>query len=323
MGKNNDAWFFIGVFVFIFVIWIATGGPLRPIAIKTPPLPQLNGTGTLGGGGTFLQLPRSPYQIGSTSVELPGSALPQAQNIYPTLLPMPSFTDDIFGTPSPYRDVIRMNQYVSNPGSSDPGNEYVEISVAQNAGTSINLSGWSLLSGATGATTAITKGIKVPISGTVNATEDIVLTPGTRAILISGQSPIGASFRENKCIGYFSTFQKFSPSLPLNCPAPSNELISFYGPNYIHDSSCIEQVNKISRCQVALTPPQGVSNTCQNFVVKYLNYNGCVNAHRNDIDFTGDTWRIYLGRTNSMWRTQNEVVKLLDGSGKTVAAFSY
>ena len=216
-----------------------------------------------------------------------------------------------------------MSHYVSGAGSADPKNEYVEISVSQNAGIPINLSEWTLVSDASGSSVIIPKGTEVPTSGVVNAAQDIVLSPGERAIIISGKSPIGASFRENTCIGYFSTFQNFSPPLPQNCPVPSNELSSFYGTGYIRDASCIEYVNKLSRCQVALSPPVNISGACQSFSVQYFNYNGCVDAHKNDADFNGDTWRIYLGRTNSMWRTKNELVKLLDVNGKTVDAFSY
>ena len=111
--------------------------------------------------------------------------------------------------------------------------------------------------------------------------------------------------------------------MPQTCPAPSNELAALYGSSYIRDASCIEEVNKLSRCQVTLSPPVTVSSACQSFLVKYLNYNGCVDAHRNDADFEGDTWRIYLGRTTPLWRARNEVVKLLDAKGNTVDAFSY
>lgn len=315
---EHDAWFFIGIFAFIFIIWIATGGPLRPIAFTGPTLAQ---PGVLG-GGTYLQLPRAPFTIGSTNVYLSGTSNNSNSQNPVTLLP--TFTGGgTFGTPSPYRNLIRMNHYISSAGSANPANEYISITIAQNAGVPINLSEWKLSSDASGNAATIPKGTEVPISGVVNAAESIVLTPGTRAIIISGKSPIGASFRENKCIGYFSTFQKFSPSLPLNCPAPSDELASYYGPNYIRDSFCIDQVSKIPRCQVTLTPPAGVSNSCKSFMVKYLNYNGCVEAHKNDADFMGDTWRIYLGRTSSMWRTRHEIVKLLDMNGKTVDAFSY
>ena len=163
----------------------------------------------------------------------------------------------------------------------------------------------------------------MPASGIINASEDIVLPPGTRAIISSGRSPIGASFRENKCICYFSTFQTFYPSLPQNCPLPSDELADRYGADYIRDASCIEYVDKLTRCQVALTPPLGLSGSCKEFVVKNFNYNGCVDAHKNDTNFLSDTWRVFLDRSTPMWRAKYEIVKLLDINGKTVDAFSY
>ena len=322
MHDMHDAWFFIGVFVFIFLIWIATGGPLHPIAYTGP---RLAAPGVLG-GGTYLQLPQAPFRIGNSNVSLPGSSdgggsVSGGSN---SNTPLPTFTGGTaFGVPSPYRAKVFMSHYVSGAGSADPVSESIEIRVAQDAGVPIDLSEWTLVSEANGSSANIPRGTEVPTSGVVNAAQDIILSPGERAIVISGRSPIGGSFKENKCIGYFSTFQTFSPSLPQNCPLPSDELAAHYGGDYIRDANCIDYVNRLSRCQVVLSPPISVSNTCQNFAIKYLNYNGCVDAHRTDADFKGSVWRIYLGRTNSLWRSQHEVVKLLDIYGKTVDAFSY
>ncbi len=316
----HDAWFFIGVFAFIFLIWIATGGPLHPIAFTGPTLAE---PGALG-GGTYLSFPRVPFTIGSTNVSLPGSSNGESVSSGGSETPLPILpSGSVFGEPSPYRGIVTMSHYVSGADSQNPDNEYIEIDVSQNAGVPVDLTGWTLESGATGNAAVIPKGTEVPVSGIVNAAQDIVLVPGEQALVISGQSPIGASFRDNKCIGYFSDFQNFSPPLPQNCPIPSDELSSFYGANYIRDAACITYVDTLSRCQAALTPPTNVSGACQSFLIKYLNYNGCVDAHQSDADFEGNTWRVYLGRTNSMWRTQNEVVKLLDANGKTVDAFSY
>ena len=313
---EHDAWFFIGVFAFIFLIWIAIGGPTHPIAFTGP---TLSGPSPIG-SGTYLQLPQAPFRIGSSNIYLPGSSSGASDS--QTLLP--TFTGGSgFGDPSSYRGIVVLNHYVSGANSSDPGNEYVEIAVAQNAGTPVDISGWTLASDATGNMSVIPKGTEMPISGTINAGQDIMIAPGNRALIISGRSPIGASFRENKCIGYFSNFQKFSPTLPQNCPVPSDELASFYGFGYIRDVFCIDYVKALPRCQIALTPPVNATGVCQNFLVTYLNYNGCISAHRNDTDFKGNTWRVYLGRTSPMWRTKYELVKLLDTNGKTVDAFSY
>lgn len=314
---EHDAWFFIGVFVFIFLVWIATGGPLHPIAFTGPTLRQ---PGVLG-GGTYLELPRSPFTVGGYETSLPGSSSEGSHGQNAQTPPQLSGVN--YGDSSPYRNAVTMSHYVSGAGSSDPRGEYIELSVSQSAGVPVNISGWTLRSEATGNAMSIPKGTEVPASGVVNAAQDIVLSPGDRAIIISGQSPIGASFRENKCIGYFTTFQKFSPSLPQNCPTPTDELSTSFGGNYIRDAACVDYVKSLNRCQVVLTPPPTVSGSCQTFVVKYLNYNGCVDAHRSDVDFKGSTWHLYLGRSNAMWRTKNEVVKLVDVNGKTVDAFNY
>ncbi|OGG40853.1 hypothetical protein A2118_01650 [Candidatus Kaiserbacteria bacterium GWA2_50_9] len=315
--EMHDAWFFIGVFVFIFLIWIATGGPLHPLAFTGPRLAQPQELG----GGTYLQLPRASFGIGNSSARLVSSS---EEGRSGESSPVPTFVGgSAFGTPSPYRNTVSLDHYVSGAGSTDPKNEYVVVSINQDVGVPINLSEWRLVSDATGNSTAIPKGTETPIAGTVNAAQDIVLSPGMRAIIVSGQSPIGASFRENKCIGYFSTFQTFYPSLSQNCPVPSDELAAFYGTGYIRDPFCIDYVNRLSRCHVALTPPAGASGSCQNFLVKYLNYSGCVDTHKNDNDFLGNTWRVYLGRSGPMWRKTHELVKLLDVNGKTVDAFSY
>ena len=323
MREAHDAWFFIGVFVFIFIFWIFIGGPTHPIAFTGPSLSQPSPIG----GGTYLQLPRASFGIGNSEVSLPGSS-DGAGSTNNTSVPNgsietqtpPPLDGVIFGLSSPYRNNISLSNYVSSASST---NEYVEISVAQNASAPINITKWVLESEATYNAEIIPKGTNVPTSGVVNATQDIILQPGERAIINSGESPVGASFRENKCTGYFNTFQKFSPSLPQNCPLASKELSSSYGVPYIHDPDCIDYANSLSRCQIPLAKAVNLNDTCQSFLIKYLNYNGCVAAHKNDSDFNGNTWRIYLGRTTPMWRTKHEVVKLLDERGKTVAMFSY
>ncbi len=323
---QRDAWIFVGIFVFIFAVWFALGGPTRPLDITFPALEKSGGS--FGFGQMFasstnrFSLPRAPLGIGNSYISLPGSSHGAAGFSGSTGILLPPIVGGTRSA-SPYQGVVSMNHYISGAGSQDPSNEYVEITVAQNAPGPVDITGWRLESDATGAAAVIPKGTKVPLSGIVNAAEDIVLSPGEHAFIISGQSPIGASFQENKCIGYFSDFQQFQPSLPQNCPTPSSELRSFYGATYIRDAACIDYVNTLHRCQVMLTPPTTVSGTCQNFLVTYLNYNGCVDAHRNDADFMGDTWHVYLGRTNSMWRTRYEIVKLVDAQGKLVDAFSY
>ncbi len=313
MNDMHDSWFFIGIFIFIFLIWIITGGAGHKLAFSGPTLAL---PGALG-GGTYLSLPHAPY--GKGNVSLPGSSNGSSvsQGSRGSFFGMP------FVNASKYKNDVSLQNYVSSAGSKNPQQEYIEMSVSQNDTKPIDISGWKLESVASGKVAIIPKGTETPVSGIITPSQKIILTAGDRVMFISGRSPIGASFRENKCIGYFNNFQKFSPSLPQNCPTPNNELKSLYGSNYIRDNACINYVNTLSRCQVVLSPPVNVSGACQTFLEKNLNYNGCVTAHRNDADFKDKTWRVYLGRTSALWRTSNEVVKLIDSEGKTVAMFSY
>lgn len=313
---EHDAWFFIGIFVFIFLVWVATGGPLHPISFTGPALPQPEELG----GGTYFQLPRAPFSIGSPRVTLPGSSSGYNSGQYSPLSPVYGIT---FGTPSAYQNVFLMQRNISNASSSNPSNEYLQFSLSQNAPFPVSISGWKLYSEATGHSAIIPSGTKTMTSGAVNPPEYITLAPGERAIVTSGRSPVGASFRENKCTGFLNTYQQFYPPLPRNCPDPAQELELFYGSDYIRDSSCLNYVRKLSRCETVLFPPKSISSTCKKFVSKHLNYNACVAAHKDDTDFNGTVWRIYLGQSRSLWRASYEVVKLIDYTGKTVGQFTY
>jgi hypothetical protein len=314
---ENDAWFFIGVFIFIFLIWVATGGPLRPIAISAPAFPKPN-----LGNGIVLGLPRAPYNVSDPNV--PTSPYGPSDNFggyhgSNGSTDIPVLNGVTFGPPSSYRSLVTLTPYISN-ASSTPSTESVRLSISQNAAP-IDITNWQLVSEATGKSARIPRGTTIPTSGIVNASQDIQLQGGESAIVTSGHSPIGTSFRENKCSGYFETFQDFSPGLPQNCPAPEDEMETYY-PYYVRDVSCVNYVQTLSRCEPALFPPRGLSAACKNFLSEHLNYNGCVRSHQDDRDFSGDVWRIFLERDKNLWRGQYEIVKLLDTSGRTVDAFT-
>ncbi len=324
----DDAYLFLGLFAFVFIIWVTTGGPSQPLSFAGPVLTtRISSNGISYSGGSHF-LPSTPgvsyinHRSGSLTLGTISEQVQQVSNRVNSLSKKVTQTV-AFGTPSPYRGKVFMNHYVTNADASNPSKEYITIRVAANATGPIDISGWHIKSGATGKSATIPRGTEVPRSGLINAIQPIEIAPGDRAIISSGSSPIGASFRENTCIGYFAQYQSFYPSLPLICPTPYNELKKFYGLDYIRDSACITYVRSLNRCTLVASPPVNMTSTCSAFLTNYLNYNGCVSAHQNDANFKGNTWRIYLGRNDSMWRKQYEVVKLLDAQGKTVDMFSY
>lgn len=324
---KHEAWFFIGFFVFIFVVWIAIGGPTRSASLDVPSLSssEVSGTTTASGWGSF-SLPQAPLIIGDSAIVLPGSSSDTVLSSgtgAPPFDPVPGFT---FAPASPLHGTVSLSRYVSNADASDARSEYVQVSVEGGAPSPVNITGWTLRSGASGRQATIPGGTATPTAGVVNPIRDIVLFPGESAIIVSGVSPIGTSFRENKCIGYFGSLQTFTPSLPQGCPSAADDLAAFYGASYIRDPSCIDYADSLPRCEVPATLRTTIlSKACRAFLGTYMNYNGCVSLHSKDADFGGNAWRIYLGRDKDepLWRTRHEVVELLDREGKTVDAFSY
>jgi hypothetical protein len=310
---EHESFFFVGVIVCIFLFWLATGGPTHPISFAGP---LLSGPGPLG-GGTYLSLPRANNPIGSVSLDeshASGAGNGSTSGGVPA---------DDFGPASPYRGQVTLSHYLSSPSASDVRNEYLQLSLSYSA-KPVNISGWKVVSLSSGNSGTIPLGTEVPTTGLVSPFQSITLQQGDTALISTARSPLGGSFRENKCVGYFSSYQTFVPSLPLTCPLPKDEFATHYGPDAIRDSACSDYVQyQTRRCEPVNSPPVGLTSSCQAFVSTYLNYSGCVLAHQSDSDFKSTTWRIYLGQNTSMWRPNHETIRLLDSDGKTVDQFSY
>jgi hypothetical protein len=320
---KHDAMFFVVALFFIFLIWLATGGPSRPISwagpFLNPPAPLgsgkayfLSGAGfgtggigglagfTIGAGGSHLSVG------GSSSID----------------------TSAYFTNPSPYRGQVFFDSSPDDPQQQLATAENLRIVAASN-GSPIDITGWKLVSASSYGT--IPQGALVPVSGTVNATSDIVLQPGESAIVNSGTSPIGVSFRENECTGYLDQYQGFHPSLDRACPSVRSGYDDAYGTNNPNDEvqECSSFLGTIARCQTVTNFPydsQGnseISNSCRQYVEAHDTYNGCVADYRADADFAGDTWRVFLGSKAGLWGNNHDTIRLVDAQGRTVDVFAY
>jgi len=172
-----------------------------------------------------------------------------------------------------------------------------------------------------------------------NRMQDIILETGESAILTTGrlgsQFPYKiVSFKENKCSGYLENMPEydFSPSLSSNCPLPRNT----FGLE-VMDTECRRFVERLPSCQ---TPEFGgkdkndnpcpncvngtqLSSTCTTFTKINVSYAGCVASHLNDPDFSGHTWRVFLGHGWEMWAEQYETIEIFDNIGRLVHSSSY
>lgn len=307
---KGDGIFFLGVLAFFFILWFATGGPTRPISFAGPYITPITDVDTVQEG--YGDTTAVDYRSDSVWSDIVGGSFSGGANLGGV------------SNPSPYQGQVRVSG-TSGTGSEDPDLEYVTLRAAGKA--SVDITGWRLVSGASGRGARIPEGALLPRSGRVNDTGRIILNPGDEAIVVTGEAPTGVSFKENMCTGYFMGRQSFYPSLSNQCPSAYEEFQNHYTGNQLRDDTCYNLVRSTPVCR---TPSdRGVSNACTALIDDYLTYSGCVEKHGNDASFAGDTWRIYLeyensrGKSHELWKSSRDAVKLLDTEGRTVDLYTY
>ncbi|MBP9817080.1 MAG: hypothetical protein KBD05_03575 [Candidatus Pacebacteria bacterium] len=299
---SSNAVFFLGVLIFIFVLWAITGGPSKPFSFAGPYLKPISGPGQVA----------EPYDLKAGTSSTSGGS-------FGSFFDLEAQIDDLssFGEASEYRGLVSISRNPSGPRNTSAKQEYLSLSVSRRASDPITFSGWKLESASTDTTVTIPQGVEVPHSGKVNTLSTIELSPGDTVIVTSGRSPIGVSFRENICTGYLSEFQEFSPGLEQDCPSAQSEIRDAGG-----DDECIQFGYTVPRCSVVSRAPSSLSNSCEN-ILGDLNYNSCAARHMDEPSFMGDTWRVFLGKSGELWRENHETIRLLDAEGKTVDVLAY
>ncbi|MBN2093984.1 MAG: hypothetical protein JW740_01240 [Candidatus Zambryskibacteria bacterium] len=227
---------------------------------------------------------------------------------------------------SPYYGKVMMSS-ISGIYQDDPNQEYTQLRTNLNKGETVNITGWYLKSEITGYGAVIGGASLLPFPFT-HSEEDIILRPGDRVYLTKGFSPIGISFRTNKCTGFFEENRTFTPNLSLNCPRPIDEDLPTFSTNLDANDECLEIIERIPRCRTRDTwflknLPDTVNTTCRNYIKTQINYNTCVANHFGDFDFPGNEYRIYLGKFGPLWRERADRINLYDRNGLIVDIVSY
>lgn len=204
--------------------------------------------------------------------------------------------------------------------------EYVTIHASGLATTSIPVTGWTIKSLSSGASVKIPQASYLYFAGTLNGEQDIYLSANDTLYLNTGISPNGASFKINKCSGYLNQFQTFVPYIGSYCPAPRNEDVSKI-PRTGYNDSCFDYIETMPSCRIQNDPlpswSQKWSVECTDFIYKKINYPACVDTHKNDKDFYQPEWRVYLKRSEPLWKNNREYIVLLDQYGKIVDEIKY
>lgn len=330
---QSDIFFFVAVLAFFFVAWLAGGGPSKPISWAGPYITPITNVGQSQEGYGDTSWVRGITVTGT----LPGVRQEELRNNVADLqsklssLQKETNKENLIGAKSPYYGQVRI--VGGNPQATDPDQEYITLQMTSSASEELTLSGWRVQSVATDFGATIGAGDALPSGADVRESNKITLRPGEQAYVITGESPLGGSFKENMCTGYLTKGNNFYPSLVNRCPSAKEEFDRFFEGNSIRDNGCYQLINQTNTCR---TPnDSGVSSYCLSLIDKHLNYAGCVATHKYDAYFSSGAWRIYLGRTEltrtntqksvygELWRQSREGIKLLDQNGLTVDLYTY
>lgn len=314
MLKNVIVALIFFVLIGFVIVWTLSGGPR-----KVWDGVQANIEGATSTQGYVLPWQPNNLFPSISEEDLYGGAFPEGYEGFEKEFAQDGAT---LGDPSPYHGEVTIRPYGSSP-KSDAASEYLVLEVSPNATAPVSVLGWSIQSAVTGIRVPLPEATPLLIAGTVNTLEPVSLSPGAQAVVFSGVSPVGGSFRENICSPYLGELQTFIPRLEGSCPSPADELpltaeyISMYGGN------CIDFVRTLPSCELPRELPATLTDSCRAFLTSRFSYNGCVNAQRDASGFTKDAWRLYVGASRELWLNDHDVIRLLDEESRIIDVYTY
>jgi hypothetical protein len=227
---------------------------------------------------------------------------------------------------SPYSNKIRMSNVVGL-NNTNPDMEYISLSTSLDKNETVKITGWYLKSEVTGYGVVIGGASLLPFPFNKKE-DDIILQRNDRVYLTKGFSPVGISFRTNKCTGYFEENRTFIPSLAIQCPLPKNENLPNFSNNYDSNEACLDVIDRIPKCSTRDSAflrdlPDTVPSSCKTYITAKVNYNTCVSNHFSDTDFPGNEYRVYFNKFGPLWRERSDKITLYDSNNLVVDSVSY
>lgn len=192
----------------------------------------------------------------------------------------------------------------------------IRLSASFDGGGSINVSSWTLKGNFGSA--IVPQAVNVYEATGVSYDSPIVLRSGDSVNMQSISGPLAVNFRLNKCLGYLPQLQQGTQGFSVSCPDINRGDILYMR------GTCQDYISSLSGCHTIDTnpPPPAVQadDNCMTYAEK-LNYLGCFNAHRADVDFLGnevEAWNI-----SNFLDPSHDQVYLFDSAGLLVDAYSY
>lgn len=314
--------FFVAIVAAFALIWVVNGGISRIIknsgSFSNPITAWFSGQSIQESN---FRLPGQPDFFKINADDVNASATPQDITVFDASGDNNTSPTRNFGNPSSYAGSVHLEESMAQ--DPNPNAQYLTITVSSSNAGPVELSGWSLQSAVSGLRITIPGAVERFYSGVVNQVGATMVSPGGKAYIISGISPVGVSFQENMCSGYLSTLQSFTPDMDSGCPDPSETMSETADNLREYGADCLDYVRGLGTCEFPSVVPPSLSPACRIYVLNAFSYNGCVNTYRNRAGFETNVWHIYLGSHTTPWNPKHDIIRLLDDQGRIVDSITY
>lgn len=245
--------------------------------------------------------------------------LPKKPQIY--ILLVSSLNEKNEYDPSPYVLIFSVNvsKYFNDIKITSLQNRNI-IRIKNFSQNTINITNWKIVSSL--GNFVIPQGVEFVEPSGNYIKKDIVLNPGEEVKIIASSSPLGFSFKINKCFAYFlkskPSIKKFLDNIPNICDKFSKEeLLELRKGKY--SLNCILVLEKAGCTGIQEKDYTLIKNdiSCLNLINARFNYQSCYEKNKNNIDFIQKNWYIFIP-TNFFYYPRYEEIRLLDENGLLV-----
>jgi len=266
--------------------------------------------------------------------------LPKGYNRYLLIVSAVNQNDEYDPSPAYLFFTTKISPYFKDVSLSPQGNK-LTLYLYNNTNKEINITNWKIVSSQ--GIYSVPEGVNYVDPDYKYKKEKIILPPYGKAKIIATSSPLGFSFRINKCLGYFLNLRRdvvqFVDYVPYYCKYFSrNELFNLRKQGY--SIKCLDFLSSIScppRPQVLKTIEY--DSKCMNLIDNLYSYKGCYYNNLNSPDFLAKDWlifiqtpttTIYVTSTNrykeipkTLYETRYEEIRLYDENNLLVNNYIY
>ena len=196
---------------------------------------------------------------------------------------------------------------------------YINLRTRLNAGETVDVTGWKIVSNSGNMT--IPSAVNYYSVIVPNTPGNIVLERNNALYIYFAKRVLPENLRLNTCTGYLNEVYDPTPFLPKRCPRIDDSL-------YIHLSGdCQNYIRRVGRCE---TPDPNITNSfrgdegneCRAFVNNVFSAGYCYRTYGNNPDFLDNEWRAWIDR-KSIFDFDHDWIRIYNKDGVLIDDYTY